>query len=194
MSQFPNRQQYDCEQVNLDPEIPKLWSSSTFVDYGADAVLRCSHVGPYPIMKLSHPDQISRARIQHEISMIKDMTRTSQVLPIPKMCDSLLSDGLGVFGYRPERLTRLERRELQSRLPEVREAVRFLHQAGFSHGDLSPSNVMKNDQGAIILIDFGYAGRIGTMIPNSVPTWVYPHSTFSPDVDSRALLDQLNAE
>jgi tRNA A-37 threonylcarbamoyl transferase component Bud32 len=108
-------------------------------------------------------------------------------LPITKMDDHPLLDDQGIFGYRLEYLFCLEKNELLQRLPEIRQAVQQLHEAGFSHGDLSQSNVMKNKGGAIVLIDFGYAGKIGTQVPSSVPRWVYENAVVTVDADLQAL-------
>jgi RIO-like serine/threonine protein kinase len=44
----------------------------------------------------------------------------------------------------------------------ITDAVTSLHQAGFVHGDLRPSNVVRsNDSGGILLLDFDWAGKIG---------------------------------
>lgn len=187
ISQLHNEPDLELEQVDLGPEMSKIWCESTFINYGADAALRCSHTGPYPVVKLAHQGEEFRSRVQREFKMIQDMTTIAQSLPIPKVDDCPLLDDQGMFGYRLEHLFRLERTELLQRLPEVRQAVRHLHEAGFSHGDLSQSNVMKNKQGAIVLIDFGYARQIGTQAPSSVPRWVYEDAVVTVEADQRAL-------
>jgi hypothetical protein len=178
---------WKCKQVDLGLEMSDIWSDSMFISYGADASLRCSHLGPYPIIKLAHHGEEFRLRIQHEFEIIQDMTRIAMSLPIPKVDEHPLLDDQEVYGYRLEYLFCLERNELLRRLPEIRQAVRQLHEAGFSHGDLSQSNVMKNKEGAIVLIDFGYAGKIGTQVPLSVPRWVYEDGIVAIDADQQAL-------
>lgn len=179
----------DCkfEQIDLGFEMSNIWRESTFINCGADAALRCSHTGPYPVAKLAHLGEEFRFRVQHEFKIIQDMTSIARSLPIPKVDDHPLLDDEGIFGYCLEYLFCLETNELLQRLPEVREAVNQLHEAGFSHGDLSQSNVMKNKHGAIVLIDFGYAGKIGTQTPPSVPKWIYKDAVFTVEADQRAL-------
>lgn len=172
----------------MTPEMSIIWLNSTLINYGADAILRCSHTGRYPVVKLTNPDEQSRARIQREFQILREMA--TQTLPTPRFDSQTLHDSLGIFGYRLELLLPLTASELKMRLQEVREAVQHLHQAGFCHGDLNPSNIMKNTQGAITIIDFGFAGRIGSVIPKCVPTWVYPGPDFTVDTDKQAL-DQL---
>jgi tRNA A-37 threonylcarbamoyl transferase component Bud32 len=185
--QLPTGPDWDCKQVDMGLEMSNIWSDSMLINYGADAILRCSHTGPHPIIKLAHHGEEFRSRVQHEFEIIQDMTATARSLPIPKVDKHPLLDNQGIFGYRLEHLICLERNELPRRLPEIREAVRQLHEAGFSHGDLSQSNMMKNRKGAIVLIDFGYAGKIGTQASSSVPWWIYGDAVVTVEVDQQAL-------
>jgi tRNA A-37 threonylcarbamoyl transferase component Bud32 len=115
------------------------------------------------------------------------MTTIARSLPIPKVDEHPLLDHQGVSGYRLEYLIRLDQDELLRRLPEVRKAVHQLHEAGFSHGDSSPSNITKTQDGTIVLIGFGYAGKIGTQASSSVPHWVYEDAIVTVQADQRAL-------
>jgi tRNA A-37 threonylcarbamoyl transferase component Bud32 len=187
ITQLSTKPDWKCKQVDLGLEISDIWSGSMFVNYGADAILRCSHSGLYPIIKLAHQGEEFHLRIQHEFGIIQDMSRNAMSLPIPKVDEHPLLDDQGIYGYRLEHLFCLEKNELLQRLPEIRQAVQQLHEAGFSHGDLSQSNVMKNKGGAIVLIDFGYAGKIGTQVPSSVPRWVYENAVVTVDADLQAL-------
>jgi hypothetical protein len=178
---------WNRKPVDLGSEMSDIWSESMFVNYGADATLRCSHLGPYPIIKLAHHGEEFRLRVQHEFEITQDMTTVASSLPIPKVDEHPLLDDKGVYGYRLEYLFCLETNELLRRLPEIRQAVQQLHEAGFSHGDLSQSNIMMNKEGAIVLIDFGCAGKIGTQVPSSVPEWVYEDAVVAVDADLQAL-------
>jgi hypothetical protein len=193
-TQLPTTQGWECKQVDLGSEMSDFWSDSMFVNYGADATLRCCHLGPYPIIKLAHPGEESRLRVQHEFKTLLDMTTIAMSLPIPKVDEHPLLDDQGIFGYRLEYLFCLEKHELLRRLSEVKTAVQQLHKAGYPHGDLSQSNIMKNKEGAILLIDFGCAGKIGTQASSSVPHWVYGDAVVTVDADLRALerLSELN--
>ena len=126
-------------------------------------------------------------RVQHEFDIIQDMTKVARSVPLPKVDEHPLLDHQGIFGYRLEYLIRLEQDELLRRLPDVGKAVHRLHEGGFSHGDLSPSNIMKTQDGTIVLIDFGYAGKIGTQASSSVPHWVYADAVVTVQADQRAL-------
>lgn len=188
MVHFPNDPQYLSEKVHLSLEIAQAWSTSTLIGYGADATIRRVDVGPFRAVKLAHPTTDARARIQHEYEMIQQMA--SQSLPVPKSECQPLSDAQGVFGYRLEVLNPLTLSELECRQDEVKNAINLFHEAGFCHGDLSMSNIMKDMHGDIRLIDFGFAGRTGHPIPSWIPKWVYQASpVFTTTTDLRALAE-----
>ncbi len=42
-------------------------------------------------------------------------------------------------------------------LIQICEAVAASHQAGVIHGDLTPNNILLDDQGRIVITDFGFA-------------------------------------
>jgi serine/threonine protein kinase len=47
----------------------------------------------------------------------------------------------------------------------IADAVTSLHQAGYVHGDLRPSNIVRrNDGGGFLLLDFDWAGKIGEVL------------------------------
>ena len=54
---------------------------------------------------------------------------------------------------------RLDRRHI---LTEVKSGLLYLHSQGYVHNDLNPRNVMLDDDGAVVLIDFGFTGKEGT--------------------------------
>jgi hypothetical protein len=96
------RLDWRCKPVELGWEISDIWSSSMLINYGADASLRCSHLGPYPIIKLVHHGEEYRIRVQQEFEIIQDMTMIAKSLPIPKVHDRPLRDDQGSIGYRLE--------------------------------------------------------------------------------------------
>jgi serine/threonine-protein kinase len=44
---------------------------------------------------------------------------------------------------------------------QIAEAVAALHKAGFLHGDLKPDNIRLTDDGTAVLLDLGFAHRLG---------------------------------
>lgn len=186
VTEFPNDAEYKCDEIMFQPAKQNVWSSSQLVDFGADAVLSCSHKGPFPIIKLAHPGNEFRLRIQHEFDIMQAMATVTPALTVPKIDQTPLSDEQGIFGYRLQHLIKLEQGELGRRLSDVKHAIECLHGAGFSHGDMNQSNVMKDNQGNIVLIDFGCAGKIGEQSSKSVPTWVYPDLLVTTDTDLKS--------
>jgi tRNA A-37 threonylcarbamoyl transferase component Bud32 len=91
-----------------------------------------------------------------------------------------------ICGYRMQELFKLEPSEMHSRRHDIEHAVGQLHSAGICHGDITPSNIMKDQRGRITLIDFGFAGRVGSTVPSFIPSWVYTDGVFSVDIDLKA--------
>jgi hypothetical protein len=59
---------------------------------------------------------------------------------------------------------------------EILPALDVMHKRGFIHGDIKPDNIVwgKQNDGKMVLIDFGIATQIGKTIgPNSLFTWLF---------------------
>jgi serine/threonine protein kinase len=107
-------------------------------------------------------------------------------LPIPDIDPQPIVDGGRIHGYRMGLLAKLERCELRSREQDILCALSELHAAGFCHGDIVPGNIMKGRNDQIILIDFSFAGRIGSTVPPLIPDWVYAGGIFAAEDDLEA--------
>lgn len=188
LSNFPSLQEGTTSNpVLLSPPIAELFASSTLLNHGVDGCIRCSHdTELLPIVKIALPRQISRARVQYEIAMLQEMKRCG--IPLPEFDAVPLVDLEGsVFGYRMEKLFGLDFKNLGSVKEELREIVDRLHESGFSHGDLNPSNVMRDGSGRLVLIDPSFSGKIGEVVPSHVPWWQYEGSVFSTTTDEKYL-------
>jgi serine/threonine protein kinase len=54
---------------------------------------------------------------------------------------------------------------------QICEALAFIHEQGYIHGDVKPDNILVNGQGRAKLIDFGFAAPIGTDVDGVKGTW-----------------------
>lgn len=189
LANFPSLQEGTTyEPVPLSPPLADLFASSTLLNYGVDGCIRCTHSDTelLPIVKIALPRQISRSRIQHEIAMLQELKRCG--IPLPAFDSTPLVDAEGgIFGYRMEKLFSLDFKALGAVKEELKEIVERLHKCGFSHGDLNPSNVMRDGRGRLVLIDTSFSGRIGEVVPGHVPEWQYEGGVFSTATDEEYL-------
>lgn len=193
-AQYPDLRAFpkDLEAYPLhqSEEMAEIWRSSVLVDFGSHAVVRSSPCSSdeqeqdnqyFPIIKLAHNDSESLELIRNEIKMLSDPILRS--LPTPIIDEQCITkDGIPV-GFRMKMLFKLEVTELYQRVNEIQQSLRQLHNAGFSHGDFSPSNVMKDEKDRIILIDFSDAGRIGEVVPPFIQRQGYYDDRYNADYD-----------
>lgn len=174
----------DASPLPQSKKMAMIWRSSTLVDHGAHAVVRSSSCAGieqtrgdqhFPIIKLAHADTESLALIKNEIEILSDPLMHS--LPTPVIDEQYVVEGGIPVGFRMKTLFKLDAVELSLRTNEIRQALQQLHLAGFSscHGDLSPSNLMKDGTNRITLIDFSHAGRIGDAVPRIVQRQLEGH-------------------
>lgn len=188
LAHFPSlKEGTTYKPVPLSPPLANLFASSTLLNYGVDGCILCSHdTELLPIVKIALPRQISRARIQYEIAMLQELKRCG--IPLPAFDPTPLVDAEGdIFGYRMEKLFSLDFKALGAVKEELKEIVERLHASGFSHGDLNPSNVMRDGRGRLVLIDTSFSGRIGEVVPGHVPEWQYEGGVFSTATDEEYL-------
>jgi serine/threonine-protein kinase len=53
--------------------------------------------------------------------------------------------------------------EILDTFVQTAEGLRAMHQMGYVHCDIKPNNILRNDAGAVKIIDFGQSCRIGTV-------------------------------
>jgi len=184
-SDFPNVHNTRVDRLELSSIEAEEWSRSSLVAYGANAHVRCTHTGRFPVVKLAMPDQSSRDCLSYEFGITKQMKQLG--LPVVEVGPEPLRDAQGVFGYRMEALCKHPYSDRGPYAEEVRAAMECLHKAGFTHGDLSPSNVMRTRGGQLVLIDISYSGTLGTAIPDNIPSWVYQSAVFHTAADQNFL-------
>ncbi len=177
---------FEAARIALGPEMRLIWRRSGLVDYGTHASIRISDDDDFPITKLAHPeDKLSLQLIGHEFNVLCTIKgagyRTVDFDPVPVICDG------AIHGYRMKKLVKLDCYELGLRWEEFEEAVQQLHDIGVCHGDLHPSNVMKDDNNELVLIDLSFAGRVGSPVPSFMPRGRFPDGIYSFDEDVAAL-------
>jgi serine/threonine protein kinase len=53
---------------------------------------------------------------------------------------------------------------MKERLGGILEGIRHLHSLGLVHNDITPSNIMLNDDGTLVLIDFDSCRKVGELL------------------------------
>lgn len=187
-AQYPNLSRFPkvdgtVHLVALSDTMTKVLAASVLLDYGTDACIRCSHLEPLPIIKIALPNKISRLRIRNEFKMLKEMKRCS--LPVPSFGNEPPIDEEGIFGYRMELLTPIDFSDLGLVSEDLKTIVGRVHDSGLSHGDLNPSNIMRNGSGSLVIIDPSFAGRLGQQIPDHITSPQYESNVFCTTADER---------
>lgn len=184
LATFPALENVEIPPVHQTPSMAVIWGCSTLLDYDSHASIRTTEHSRFPILKLAHSDTESIRLVQREFSMLVYLATLD--LPAVEVDRTPIVDNGKICGYRMKELFKVEPSELESRRHEVKYALSRLHSAGVCHGDITPSNIMKDHRGRITLIDFGSTGKIGSKVPWFIPSWVYSGDAFSIDVDWKA--------
>lgn len=185
LTTFPTVGNVDIRLLPQSSTLVTLWTNSVLVDYGAHAVIRSTLDSSFPIIKLAHPNKQSIALLQHEFSVLVALPKLGAAV-VEADSTPILDNGV-ICGYRMKRLEKLDTSELLARRPEIEAAAESLHSKGYCHGDLSPSNIMKDEKGRIQFIDLSFAGRLNDRIPQELPTWVHDGVHFKLDTDHKAM-------
>jgi serine/threonine protein kinase len=90
-------------------------------------------------------------------------------VPVVRTYDKPLSDEKGIFGFRMERLFEIDLDTAARYIPKIEIAVQDIHRCGVVHRDISPSNLMLNRAGAIVMLDFSRARYDGKELPSYHP-------------------------
>jgi len=77
-----------------------------------------------------------------------------------------------------QKLHRLDFKRLEQYRPDVAVAISRVHAAQMSLGDLQPGNVMLDEEGNVVLIDFTYAGLLNDPVPSHIPQHICGGSPF----------------
>jgi predicted Ser/Thr protein kinase len=150
--------------ISHSTSVKEIWSRSQVLTYGADSHIRTlkDNVDGYPICKIAI-DGRQRSLIADEFSMLKEVLADGG--PVVRVHSDPLQDDDGIFGFRMEKLNKLDLDTAANHISQIENAFKRLHRRDIVHNDISPSNIMLNGKGRITIIDFGRAGRAGTVIP-----------------------------
>ncbi|KAF2691933.1 hypothetical protein K458DRAFT_448697 [Lentithecium fluviatile CBS 122367] len=187
LAEFPNLRPGEVSLVEESPDTTSLRRSSVLVDFSSHACIQRVDSEPYPIIKLAHPDAQSMTLIRYEYAMLSRLAQLD--LPIPVCSNDPIIERGQLRGYRMEELFKLAHDVMPLRLEDVKQAVKKFHEAGYSHRDLSLSNIMKDSQESIVVIDVSCSGPVGKEIPSWVPNWAYERATFHTESDIKQMED-----
>ncbi|KAK0272970.1 hypothetical protein LTR35_012642 [Friedmanniomyces endolithicus] len=182
-SSYPEFAELELHRVLLSDEMSATWSRSKPLDFGASAVIRILAEDAFPVVKLA-PNAEARQLLQHEFAVLLELSGQPGIV---KVDPEPLTDKEGICGYRMEYLTKIDFMNLGPLSSEVQRVTHALHRRGYCHGDLSPSNVMVDNDGKVVLIDLSFAGVIGEEVPSYIPRWAHSSAVFSEAVDESKL-------
>ncbi|KAF1952056.1 hypothetical protein CC80DRAFT_453112 [Byssothecium circinans] len=153
-------------------EVEELWAKSHVVTCGADSHIRILYdkEDAFPVLKVGMDDR-QRRLIRDEFSILCYLA--SHGCPVVRVHPEPLVDDEGIFGFMMEELFEIKVASGHVYTAQITSSIEQIHQKGVIHNDLSPSNLMKNKEGRVTLIEFGHAGYLGDQIP---PDKRAPHS------------------
>jgi hypothetical protein len=168
--------------LQLSTEIMTIWKGSRHMPlaYGSHASVRSEGMDSKFVVKIAHPNDECRRLVEREFNIMRDLSGLDAVA---KVAGEPLTDKDGIFGFRLERLERVELEEFQARLQEVESLLDSLHDVGYCHGDCSFSNIMQNREGKLVLIDMSFSGLLGSDAPEWFPNYMNPGSRYTADID-----------
>ncbi|EPE30909.1 Protein kinase-like (PK-like) [Glarea lozoyensis ATCC 20868] len=151
LERFPHLENVEVSLINQNPTIAAIWRDSELLDYGTHASVRIAESDLFPILKFAHHDKLSIHLIAHEFDVLAALKKKG--LSVVDFDPQPIMDSGTFCGYRMEKLFRVELDEFRSRIDDIKYELDRFHSASFSHGDFSPSNVMKDKNGHIVLTD-----------------------------------------
>ncbi|KAI9749985.1 MAG: histone methyltransferase set2 [Chaenotheca gracillima] len=177
----------DNELCHVEPSIDsrggthdKFWKLSTYHASGMFGEVRFLDRGDandgFPVCKFTLDNPLDQPAIESEFLLLDSLRHLPYVV---RVCANPIPDGQDTMvGFRMERLCckplSTNPYEKGVAIPEqyraaLRAAVEQLHQQGVAHNDLSTDNIMFDRDGVVKLIDFGFAGRVGELVPSMHP-------------------------
>ncbi|KGQ11799.1 hypothetical protein BBAD15_g2454 [Beauveria bassiana D1-5] len=162
---FPTFTDATVNPISQTASMRELWTQSVTFGYGSCGSVRFMQM------------------IQHEFALLTSMALLDSSLPVVQVDQQPILENGEICGFRMKRLSEMCRSSLISRKSDIQDALQRLHSAGFCHGDIKGNNIMEDEAGRIIFIDFGLGGRIGSDAPEFFPRRVPRHFTAEHDWD-----------
>jgi hypothetical protein len=168
--------------LQLSTEIMTIWKGSRHMPwaFGSHASVRSEGVDSKFVVKIAHPNDKCRRLVEREFNIMRDLSNLDAVA---KVAGEPLADKDGIFGFRLERLGRVELKEFPARLQEVESLLDSLHDTGYCHGDCSFSNIMQNREGKLVLIDMSLSGPLESDVPEEFQGSLVRASRYTADID-----------
>ncbi|MBR3906305.1 MAG: protein kinase [Clostridia bacterium] len=114
------------------------------------------------ILKLFRTDAVTQrleVRFRSMYEKLKECSRATKILEYGvhnnRWYEIMPFYSRGSLADRCQQKTFSENEIVKDILPQMNEALREIHQKGIWHNDIKPQNIMINDQGKLVLIDFG---------------------------------------
>ncbi|OBT87950.1 hypothetical protein VE02_04530 [Pseudogymnoascus sp. 03VT05] len=165
LTSFPLVNNATVTLIPHSERVKDLWATSQVLEYGADSHIRIldSCADEFSVCKVAIDDR-QRRLLKDEFSILQHLS--SKDIPVVRVHQEPLTDEQGIFGFRMERLFKIEMDNAADYIPEIAKAFGEVHQSGVVHHDISPSNIMLNQKGQVTIIGFGRAGYIGQEVPS----------------------------
>lgn len=154
------------EQISHSSAVDAIWSRSRAIAHGANSHIRllADSLDDFPICKVAI-DNRQRQMIADEFSLLRHLATRVPKARVVRTLSEPLQDEDGIFGFRMTRLKPITHDEVSGYYNDILEVLRHVHDAGVVHYDISWTNMMLDQDGQVILIDFGHAGLSGADIP-----------------------------
>jgi len=193
LTTFPLVENATITLVPHTSSVDEIWTNSSVLNFGGDSHLRSLHSCPdeFSVCKVAINDR-QRTLIRDEFLILQQLQ--SQDAPVVRTYRKPLIDEHGIFGFRMEKLEFVDVKDASKHILPLTESVDAIHRAGVVHHDLSPNNIMLNQQGLIRIIDFGRAGYAGTKIPKNKLIGRELATTFSVDSDLVTLKETIGIQ
>ena len=88
--------------------------------------------------------------------------------------------GLDLISVKEDQNERLQPEFLARAIRQIFEAVRYMHDCGVLHRDISPDNILVDDADNLTLIDFGAAEEKGAKPDRTQSTLIAVKDGYSP--------------